>query len=112
MPTVPSDPTKVVRITRLEENCIEVNTLTAKPSILVLSEKWDPNWKAWLDGKSVKILRANFLMRAIELPPGNHTVLMEYRPSLISTYISCVSMGIFAVLGIVWAFRRSVSKYA
>ena len=93
------------RITRYEDNRLEVETVSDKPAMLVMSEKWDPDWKAWLDEKPAKIYKANFLMRAVEVPPGKHTVLMEYRPSIIPFWISSVSVLVFGLCGIIYAFR-------
>ena len=47
---------------------------------LVLNDIWHPWWFATLDGKDVAILKANVLFRAIELPPGRHTVHFAFEP--------------------------------
>ena len=79
--------------------------------MLVMSEKWDPDWKAWVDEKPAKIFKANFLMRAIELLPGKHVVRMEYRPSAVGFWISLVSTTVFMLAGIGyglwhWFYRK------
>jgi len=98
-------PVSPARILRYEDNRVEIETSSDAPAMLVLSEKWDPDWKAWLDEKPAKIYKANFMMRAVEVPPGKHTVLMEYRPSMRSFWISAVSVVVFGLCGIIYAFR-------
>ncbi|MFN8632733.1 MAG: oligosaccharide flippase family protein [Chloroflexota bacterium] len=48
--------------------------------VLVLADVYFPGWTATVDGVSVPVLRANGLFRAVELPPGEHTVVFSYRP--------------------------------
>ena len=48
---------------------------------LVVADTHDPNWVATLDEKPAEISRADFLIRAVRVPAGKHTVTMEYRPA-------------------------------
>lgn len=48
--------------------------------ILVLSERYYPGWYASVDGRKVRILRANMIFRAIPLSEGRHRVEMVYAP--------------------------------
>lgn len=36
-------------------------------------------WRAFIDGEEVKPLRADYVLRALELPAGNHTIEWRYR---------------------------------
>src|SRR6185295_378792 len=46
-------------VTRHEPNRIEVKTDSVAPSILVLSENHYPGWRAYVDGKSVDVIRVD-----------------------------------------------------
>jgi uncharacterized membrane protein YfhO len=59
---------------------VEVRTESAAPSLLVLSENHYPGWRAFLDDKSVAILRVNYNQRGVALPAGNHRVRFVYQP--------------------------------
>jgi len=50
------------------------------PGFLVLSDSYFPGWQAAVDGQPARILRANYLVRAVALEPGNHQVVFTYRP--------------------------------
>lgn len=49
--------------------------------LAVFSEIYYPHgWLATIDGEEVDILRANFLLRALEVPEGKHEVVFEFKP--------------------------------
>lgn len=50
------------------------------PKLLFLSDTYATGWKASVDGNPVKIHRADFDFRAVEVPAGTHTVRMWYAP--------------------------------
>jgi len=48
-------------------------------NLLFLSEVWYPRWKCFIDGKEAPIYRANYVFRAVVVPPGEHEVLFIYK---------------------------------
>ena len=57
-------------------------------SVLLLNDKYEPNWKVSVDGKPAPLLRCNYLMRGVYLPPGAHTVEFSFAPSVDTLYVS------------------------
>ncbi len=47
---------------------------------MVLLDTFFPGWVASVDGRPAPIFRADYLMRAVYLPAGAHTVTFEYQP--------------------------------
>jgi hypothetical protein len=57
----------------------------SEPAIAVFVEQFDRGWRATVDGRATPILRANLLMRALPLKPGQHRITMEYHtPGLVA----------------------------
>ena len=50
------------------------------PALLILSEPHYPGWQAAVDGQAAPILRANYILRSIPVPAGEHTVDLTFRP--------------------------------
>jgi hypothetical protein len=45
-----------------------------------LADTWYPGWQAWVNGKKVAILRANYLFRAVEVNAGVNEIEFRYKP--------------------------------
>ncbi|MFN8453062.1 MAG: YfhO family protein [Anaerolineae bacterium] len=68
-------------ITRENPQQIEIATQSATEGYLVLLDTFFPGWVATIDGQITPIYHADYLMRAIYLPAGSHTVTFEYQPA-------------------------------
>jgi hypothetical protein len=92
-------------IKRYQNQKIEVTISNPVAGYLVLSDNYFPGWQVWVDGKPASILRANYLVRAVALEPGEHEIVFRYRPWSwrIGKTISLISIIFFPLL---WRFRR------
>jgi hypothetical protein len=70
--------------------------------IAVFVEQFDRGWHATVDGQPVSIVRANLIMRALPLPPGQHRIVLEYRtPGLgVGLALSGISLLLLALLAL------------
>jgi hypothetical protein len=68
------------RIVSYRNTEVVVEAVSPRGGWLVLNDPWHPWWFADVGGKPVPILKANVIMRAVELPPGTHTVRFSFRP--------------------------------
>ncbi len=64
------------------------------PAVLLLNDRFDPNWKVTVDGKPDKLLRCNYIMRGVYLPPGKHTVEFRFEPPIGALYVSLVAVAL------------------
>jgi hypothetical protein len=83
---------------------------TPEPAVLVLLDRWYPGWQATVNGERTRLLRANGVFRAVEIPAGQADVEFAYSPA------SLVIGGWMSVLGITtclfvlgWLRRREVT---
>jgi uncharacterized membrane protein YfhO len=74
------------------------------PAVLLLNDRYDPDWAVSVDGQPAELLRCNFIMRGVHLEPGEHTVEFALRPNLTGLYISLITMGVAMVLLVVLGF--------
>jgi hypothetical protein len=90
-----------VTLKSYDANRIVVEATTTEPGFLVLSETYYPDWKAWDNGKPVKIERAYLTLRAVYLQPGTHTVEFRYDSKYLKDglLLSLLAVVFLAVVG-------------
>jgi hypothetical protein len=49
-------------------------------AVIVMNDAYFPGWTAEIDGEAAPLYRADVMFRAVVVPPGRHTVIVEYRP--------------------------------
>ena len=98
-----SDSTAVIELKNYQPNQLEFKTQSKTPQLAVFSEIYYPKgWKMLLDGKEVPYIKANYLLRAVFVPAGNHEVRMVFEPEVIEKgkMISMSAFGIFLLLSV------------
>lgn len=73
---------------------------------LVLSDSYYPGWRAYVDGQEVRLLRANYAVRAVQLSPGVHRVRFAYEPLSVRLGLAVSIVGSLAVVLSLVASRR------
>ena len=66
------------RIVSYSENEMELKATMNEAGYLVFSEINYPGWKAYVNGKEVRILTGNYIFRTLPLPKGNHDIIMKF----------------------------------
>lgn len=68
-----------IKLTDYKVNHITYQYGSDSPSLALFSEIYYPKgWTAYVDGKVVPSIRANYVLRALNLPEGNHTVEWKF----------------------------------
>lgn len=85
------------------------------PKIAVFSEVYYKTWKAFIDGKEVTPLRANYVLRALPLPAGKHTIEFKCVDELMieshkwSLYLS-IFVGVVMVAAVAFGIYRKAKR--
>lgn len=99
-PAVSNAAPGTVEIVRYIPKRIELKAKTTAPSVLVTTDKFDPDWKARVNGVEQKIARVNYLMRGVFLPPGEHQVTFSFEPPLKGLYVSLAGIALGVLIGL------------
>ena len=87
----------------------EVNS--PKGGVVVFSEIYYPGWQAFIDGREVEVGRADYILRALQVPAGKHEVVMTFDPVSLHTtetiaYIALALLLVGILAGIVLHIRQ------
>jgi len=95
------------QVTSYTANYVSVQVSVEQPAFLVLGDMYYPGWEARLDGQPTEIYRADYLFRAVSIPPGTHTVEFHFRPT---SYMAGQALRVVLLLGLIaangWAWSR------
>lgn len=102
-----TDSTGTVSMTRRLPNEVHYDVSSQRGGLVVFSEVFYPEWTATIDGRPAEIGRANYLLRALQMPAGAHKVVFTFKPQSIRTSeavaytaIGLLLIGFLAALGL------------
>jgi hypothetical protein len=97
-----------------QPNDLKYTSENANEGLAVFSEMYYKNgWNAYIDGRKVDHLQANFVLRALPIPAGKHSIEFKFEPQVVqtgSTITLISSIGIFFLLigGIYFERKKSI----
>ena len=86
-----------IHLTKYTPEYIEYESKSGRDGVAVFSEIYYPyGWKAYIDGKFVEHFRVNYMLRALNIPAGEHHIRFEFRPDSIKKgdRLALISLGI------------------
>lgn len=94
-----------IRVISYAPEHVELRGETNENGVLVLSDNYYPGWKAFIDGKEVSILRANYTFRAVAVPKGNHTIVFRYHPLSFYLGLYVSGAGVILLIGVLYLLK-------
>lgn len=94
----PADDEATVEFVSYSPKRLEYRTSSTVDKTLVFSEIYYPyGWKASIDGQAAEIFRVNYALRAINVPAGEHTIVMVFEPDSVrkGNILSFICLGLF-----------------
>ena len=78
------DTAAAVKLEKYEPNNLQYTVRSKNGGIVVFSEIYYPGWTATVDGRPAELGRVNYILRALRVKPGRHTVILDFHPASIS----------------------------
>ena len=106
---VPQGTTSLVTLKSYEPNHLVYEANSDKGGVIVFSEIYYPEWTATVDGTPVELGRANYILRALQVKPGKHEIVLDFHPASIRTTetIAYCSYGVLILLVAVGIFTSA-----
>ena len=94
------DSTSVVRLTAYDATKLTYDVNSSKGGVIVFSDIYYPGWTATVDGQVVEVGRVNYVLRAINVKPGRHTVELKFFPRSVDA-TETIAYAAYAILAVV-----------
>lgn len=80
--SVKLDPTATIKLTEYKANHLSYHSKSSSDQLAIFSEIYYPSgWNAYIDGKLTDHFGADFVLRALVIPAGEHSVEFKFEPS-------------------------------
>ncbi|MFZ5916013.1 MAG: YfhO family protein [Chloroflexota bacterium] len=103
---------ETIEITAYRLNSVTLRARAATPGYLVLADTCYPGWQATVDGQPTHVYQADYVLRAVYLPPGEHEVRFFFRPLsfLVGAGISALALLLCAGLLLYGLLRQRLDS--
>jgi hypothetical protein len=106
------DTTGTIKVVQYKPNYIKYQSDNGKDGLAVFSEIYYKNgWNAYIDGKLTNHFPVDYVLRAMEVPGGKHTIEFKFEPQVVKTgsmitLASSIGM-LFLLIGGIYFERRN-----
>lgn len=103
---IQNDPKAISNSVSYKADKIIIQTQAKTNMLLFLSDSYYPGWKAYMDGKEVPILRADYSFRAVTVPNGKHVVTFVYKPLSFALGLIGAIFGLVSLVGVSFFLKK------
>ena len=104
-----ADSLNAITLKAYKPNALTYEVNTAKGGTVVFSEIYYLGWRSYVDGKEVEHGRADYVLRAMNVPAGKHTVEFVFDPQSLHvtegiafTALALLAVGVLLAIGLPW----------
>ena len=103
--------TSLVTLREYQPNRLTYDVHSDKGGVVVFSEIYYPGWTATIDGEPAELGRVNYILRALNVMPGSHEVVLDFHPTSVKVteavaYVGYVALLLIILAGIGMAWRK------
>jgi len=77
-----ADSAEYIKQTVFDNDSIQYESKANGNRLAVFSEIFYKDWNAYIDGKKIPVIKANYVLRALAIPAGTHKVLFKFEPKV------------------------------
>ena len=110
-----SDTLAKIELQSYKANEMNYKSVSTIDQLAVFSEiYYEDGWNAYIDGQLVPHMRANYVLRSLLIPAGEHDIVFKFEPKVIATgnMISLISYGFLILIPLGWYLRERKKKVA
>jgi len=106
--SIPLIDASTVTIKKYSPNEVILNAEMENAGLVVLSDSYHPDWKAFIDGKRTEIFITDFLIRSVFVPQGSHQIRFVFKP--VSFYAGAIVsfLSLLILLAILFWSRKKI----
>jgi uncharacterized membrane protein YfhO len=94
------DTLSLVTLKSYEPNELKYECQTGKGGVVVFSEIYYPGWTATVDGQEAELGRVNYILRALNVKPGKHEIVLTFKPKSVKATETVAYMSYVLLLGV------------
>lgn len=104
------------KLVKYDNDAIEYSSSASTPQFAVMSEVYYPfGWNAYIDGKKTDYVKADYFMRGISVPAGNHKIEFKFEPDVYYTgrnisFIVSIILVLLLAASLFAAWKQSRAK--
>lgn len=108
------DSLSTIRLTSYEPNRLVYETRNSGDAVAVFSEIYYPDgWQVTVDGQPATLGRADYILRALYLPAGEHTVEMRFDPQSLHVTegiaYTALALMVVGIMAVIWRQRKKTA---
>ncbi len=107
-----NDPEASIALISYKPNELKYRYSSTLDQLVVFSEVYYPHgWKTFINGREIPHFQANYVLRAMHVPPGANEIVFKFEPEVIKkgssiALASSVLLGLLIIGGIFYTFKR------
>ena len=105
------DSASTVKLVSYTPNHLIYEASSPKDGVVVFSEiYYQPGWQVTIDGQPADIARANYILRAMNVPAGTHTIEMRFDPQSLHVTegiaYGALILLLIGVIAVIWIYYK------
>ena len=103
-----TDTLSTIKLTAYEPNDLKYEVNSKTGGTVVFSEIYYPGWQAYIDGVEAPHGRADYILRAMNVPAGKHVVEFKFDPKSlhVTETVAFVALGVLACVLVLFLFLQ------